>query len=206
MLYIFENIDSLSDDFSKRCIPYLSTQRIEKVFSYRFPLDRNLSATVYLLLRFALKVNYGIDEPVVFAFGKNGKPFLRDYPQIYFNLSHCNNAAACAVSSGEIGVDVQEVTPVSDDLAGRVLTTEEFGEFKAAENPSLQFCEYWVMKESWLKKTGQGICRDLNTLPSESLKEKTLVSGNENYCCCAAGDFVLLRYVSTSELTSYTRK
>lgn len=205
MLYIFDEIEKLTDDFPERCIQHLSFERREKVFSYRFPLDKRLSAAVYLLLRMTLKENYGIDEPVIFSYGKNGKPFLRDYPQIHFNLSHCRSAAVCAVSSGEIGVDAQEIVPVSDDLARRVLTVKEYSAFKNAENPSLLFCEYWVIKESYLKRTGDGIVVDLAAVHVNSIDEKTLFTGGGDYCCCATGTSVPLRRVSVPELSVYTK-
>lgn len=186
MLYIFDKIDTLAEGFPERCSYHLSEQRREKVLSYRFSLDRNLSAAAYLLLRLALKDNYGIDEPVVFSFGKNGKPFLRDYPRICFNLSHCRKAVACAVSLCDVGVDVQEIAPVSDDLARRVLTANEYETFKTAENPFQRFCEYWVIKESYLKKTGDGIGAELSMLAAEDVRYKTLLVNGNGYCCCAA--------------------
>lgn len=187
MIYIFDEIDKLTDDFPERNIHLLSPQRREKAYSYRFPLDRKLSVAAYLLLRLAIKENYGIDEPVVFSYGKNGKPYLRDYPAIYFNLSHCKSAIACAVSNSEIGVDVQELIPVSDNLARRVLSAKEFELFKTDKDPPRRFCEYWVMKESFLKKTGNGIGTDLTALSSEDIKEKTLIQSGYDYCCCVAG-------------------
>lgn len=194
MLYIFDKINELTDDFVEQSIPYLSVQRLEKVLSYRFLLDRKLSVAAYMLLRLSLKESFCIDEPVVFSYGKNGKPFLRDYPCIYFNLSHCKNAVACVVSYSEIGVDIEEITPVSDDLAKRVLTAYEFEAYKTSENPSLQFFKYWVIKESYLKKTGQGICVDLTALSSDDIGEKILINSNKavpempnDYCCCMTG-------------------
>lgn len=199
MLYVFDEIDALDDEFPQRCKPFLSAQRCEKAFAYRFPLDRKLSAAAYILLRLCLIENYGIDEPVVFSYGKNGKPFLRDYPNIHFNLSHCRSAVACVVSNNEIGVDVQEIVPVSDGLAKRVLTEREYAVFRAAENPLRQFCEYWTIKESWLKKTGLGIGTDLTALSAEDISEQTLFTSGKNYCCCVAGDSVQFRCVNILE-------
>lgn len=199
MLYVFDEIDALDNDFPRRCTPYLSVQRREKVFSYRFPLDRKLSAAAYMLLRLALANHYGIDESVVFSYRQNGKPFLRDYPHIHFNLSHCLSAVACVVSSNEVGVDVQEIAPVSDDLAKRVLTKREYAVFRTAGNPFRQFCEYWTIKESWLKKTGMGIGTDLTDLSAEELRGETLLTSGKDYCCCVAGISAQLTRVDIRE-------
>lgn len=202
MLYVFDEIDALDDDYPRRCMPYLSEQRREKVLTYRYPLDRKLSAAAFMLLRLALRENHGIDEPVVFSYGTNEKPFLRDYPHIQFNVSHCARAVACVISKCEIGVDVQEIGPVSDDLAKRVLTEREYKSFTTAGNPFRQFCEYWTIKESWLKKTGMGIGTDLTALSAEDIREKTLFVEGNRYCCCVAGAAVPLRRVTIRELLS----
>ena len=200
ILYIFDEIDSLDDAFMEQSIPYLSMERREKAFSYRFPLERNLSAAVYLLLRLALKEQYGINEPVVFTYAKNGKPSLRDYPDIRFNLSHCRAAAACIVAGSEVGVDVEGIAPVPDNAAMRALTAKEYAEFKASLHPHELFCEYWTVKESWLKKTGCGIGADLSVLAAEDTGEKTFYKSGKNYCCCAAGAFVTVRHVGIKHI------
>ena len=199
MLYIFDGLDSLDDAFIGQCIPYLSMERKEKAFSYSFPSDRNCSVLAYMLLLLALKEIYGINENVTFKYGKNGKPYLQNYPNIQFNLSHCRAAAACIVAGCEVGVDVEEIKPVTDDVARRVLTVKEYAEYKASSNPDELFCGYWTAKESWLKKTGLGIGIDLSALAAEDTGEKTLVRG-KNYFCCATGASVMVKNVDIGGL------
>ena len=200
MLYVFDGMDSLDESFVGQCLPHLSLERREKVFSYSFPLDRNGSVIAYLLLRHALKENYGINEKVTFKYGNYGKPLLENYPYIHFNLSHCRTAAACIVADSEVGVDVEEIKPVADDVAKRVLTAKEYAEYKASRRSDELFCEFWTMKESWLKKTGNGIGMDLSALAAEDTGEKTLFKGRKDYYCCATGAFVVVRYINSDIL------
>lgn len=195
ILYIFDEIEGLDEEYLQNSIPDLSHERLSKAFAYRFQLDRILSVTVYLLLRLALRENHGINEPVEFSYNEYGKPFLRDYPLIYFNMSHCRRAAACVISEVEVGVDVQEIAPVSDELAKRTLTATEYAAFKKAENPSRLFCEYWTIKESYLKRTGQGIGTDLTKLSVAEIGEKTVLKESEDYLCCVSGISGQVRYV-----------
>lgn len=185
-VYVFDDTDKLKNHFPARCESYLSEQRREKVNALRFAEDKKLSAAAYMLLRAALKERRGIDEPVVFSFRENGKPFLRDYPNIFFNLSHCREAAACALSCCEIGVDVQGVAPVTDSLAKRVLTGEEYALFKCSPNPELLFCEYWTAKESYLKQTGQGLNMNPGGLAVSGLKGLTAFGRAGRYCGCVS--------------------
>ena len=179
MLYIFDEVDKLEDLPMDR----LSDERRDKALRYRFSLSRKLSVGVYLLLCLALKEEFGIEEAVVFGYNENGKPFLKDYPHIHFNLSHCKKAVACAVSDSEVGVDIQDIRPVSDKVAKRVLTEVEHKRFKQAQVPDEYFCEIWTVKESFLKRTGQGIRADLREISADGITEKTVYRGDGYYCC-----------------------
>jgi 4'-phosphopantetheinyl transferase len=46
-----------------------------------------------MLLRHALQENFGINKHIEFTDGDHGKPYLRDYPRIYFNISHNDTIA-----------------------------------------------------------------------------------------------------------------
>jgi len=199
MLYVFDEINQPDGRFLERCVPLLSEQRREKVASLRFPSDKKLSAAAYLLLRLALREQYGIEGPAVFGFGANGKPFLRDHPGVRFNLSHCRAAAACVVADSETGVDVQHIGPVKDNLARRVLTAKEYEAFNEADDPAWFFCGIWTVKESYLKKTGQGIGVDLTALAAADVEERTQFQG-AGYCGCVTGSPIALRTISANEL------
>ena len=108
MIYILENTDTLGEDFLKAAVPLLSLQRLKKIDSMRIGSDKINSAAVYLMLRFALKEQYGMSEKTEFLYGEHGKPYLKDTVNIYFNLSHCRNACACIVAIGNLAVVVGE--------------------------------------------------------------------------------------------------
>lgn len=83
--------------------------------------------------------------------GQNGKP-LCGLP-LHFNCSHSGDYVACAVSTHEIGVDLERVRPVRTRLL-RTLTPEEAAWLRAQPDRDLAFFRLWTMKESWLKCHG----------------------------------------------------
>jgi len=186
MLYVFDEVELLSDDFPERKMSLLSVERREKVQRIRFQNGKKESATAYLLLRMALLEVYGIDEIVEFDYLDMGKPLLKDFPQIYFNISHTKGIAACAVSDFEVGVDVQIIRPVTDKASNRVLTEAEYAEFKNAQNPDEYFCEIWAIKESCMKKTGQGMAAVFRKLPVGDIID-IKVFKEKNYFCSVCG-------------------
>jgi len=186
MLYIFDDIELLSDDFPEIKMSFLSAERREKVQRLRYQSGKKESVAAYLLLRMALNEVYGIDRIVEFDYLDMGKPLLKDFPQIHFSLSHTKGVAACAVSDFEVGVDVQVIRPVTDKAANRVLTEAEYAEFKIAQNPDEFFCEIWAIKESCMKKSGQGMAAAFKKLPVKDITD-VKVFREKNYFCSVCG-------------------
>jgi len=186
MLYLFDKIELLEDDFFENVSHLLSLERRLKAQRLRLGVGRNASAAAYLVLRVALREEYGVDEAVTFKFSSKGKPTLKDYPLIFFNMSHSKGVAACAVAAYKVGVDVQNIRHVTDRTAKRVLTLEEFDEYKSSKNPNEYFCKVWAIKESYLKMTGQGITSEVKDISAKEL-ENIFSFKNENYYCSVCG-------------------
>ena len=142
-------------------------QRRETALRYVREIDRRLSLAAFLLLQEALEKNYGITEPPVLSFGPCGKPFLRDYPDIHFNLSHCSCAALCAVGDTPVGCDVETVEESLDmDLCNHCCSPQEKEYILSSARPELAFCTLWTRKEAFLKWTGEGLTDHLPELLS----------------------------------------
>ena len=83
-------------------------------------------AAVRGLLRESLARVYGLEEIPAMDRGSRGKPFFPDFPHIHFNLSHSGGLALCALSDGEVGVDIELVGPRDPRLPRRVLSEDEY--------------------------------------------------------------------------------
>ena len=157
-----DDIDSI--DLSV-ALGQVSAQRAAYALRYRQAHDQRLSLAVYLLLQQALRSEYGIQEAPEFVFGPHGKPELKDYPDIHFNLSHCSRAALCVVSSQPVGCDVETVPSELDmDVCRYCFNEEETAYITASDCPTLAFTELWTRKEAFLKWSGQGLTPDLPSL------------------------------------------
>ena len=164
MIYINAHPDELDIGLA---LQRVSAQRREAALRYVRENDRKLSLAAYLLLQEALEKEYGITEPPVFAFGHNGKPVLRDYPQIHFNLSHCARAALCVVGDMPVGCDIETVEkPVDMDLCNYCCSPAERESVLSSACPEVEFCLLWTRKEAFLKWTGEGLTDHLPELLS----------------------------------------
>lgn len=142
----------------------LSENRQQKIERFRYAQGKALSLGAGLLLDYGLR-QYGIREREArFIYGENEKPYLRDYPEIFFNLSHSGSMAMAVFADKEVGCDVEQIGEPDFRVARRFFAEgerkllQEAGDKEARE----LFYRFWVLKESFLKVTGEGIRMPLN--------------------------------------------
>ena len=71
---------------------------------------------------------------------------------------------ACAISDKEVGVDIEYNDPTIDlDIAKHYFYNSEYESIMKSQNPSDEFFNYWVLKESYMKYTGLGFNLDLDS-------------------------------------------
>lgn len=90
-----------------------------------------------------------------------GKPYLKEFPGIQFNLSHSGPYGVCAISGAPVGVDVELIRPLRREVAKRFFTALEQGWLE--RHPPEEFFRLWTRKESFSKALGKGL-----TLPMDS--------------------------------------
>ena len=158
MVYINEHID----DFDlPTALADISEQRRQQALRFKHERGQRTCVLAYLLLKEALRVEYGITGNPTFEYGEHGKPRLVEHPDIHFSLSHCREAVACAVSRRPVGIDVESVRRYKEPLAAYAMNDGERADILAAERPDVAFARLWTMKEARLKLTGEGITTNL---------------------------------------------
>lgn len=145
----------------------LSAGRQEKIKGMRLQEDKLLSLGAGLLLDLGLS-RWGLSEQTAaFVLGENGKPYLRDYPEYYFNLSHSGTRVMAAFSDHEVGCDIEQIKAGRLGVARRFFTKAEqaYLEEKAMseDRRDREFTRLWALKESVLKVTGKGVALPLDS-------------------------------------------
>lgn len=138
----------------------LSAERQEKIRAFRFEKGKQLSLGAGLLLDYGLQ-GYGLRErEVKIGKGRFGKPYLSDYPEIHFNLSHSGSMVMAAFGDREVGCDVEKMAQANEKVAERFFSEEEKRALQACggnEQRTVLFYRIWTRKESYLKLTGEGM-------------------------------------------------
>lgn len=164
---IDENLTPLTNEELIKELQTVSNQRREKIMKMRFDAGKMQSLRAYKLLQRLLFEEYGISTPPVFLEQGNGKPVIADHEDIHFNISHCKNSVACAISNTPIGIDIEIIGRKSNNSLIKYIFNEyeqqmifEAGE-KDNSNPKLasdiMFTNLWTKKEALVKMTGEGI-------------------------------------------------
>ena len=180
-LYVRDDLAAITSEELEAAIASLPDWRREKALRFKHEQGRKECTFAYLLLCQALQETYGIDEQPSFLIGEHGKPELvfnlnlnpndnlnpnlnLNLKPIHFNISHCKQAIACALSERPVGVDVESIGRYSESLARHVLSPEEFAFVSSAPDPQIPFTRLWTQKEAIVKLTGRGIDDDLPNL------------------------------------------
>ena len=160
----------------------ISEQRREQAVKFKFELGQRLCVLAYRLLKQGLSEVYGMKENPLFEYNEHGKPSIVGHPEICFNLSHCKEAAICAISDQPIGVDVESVRSFNDSLVRYTMNEDEIRQIESAEDRAVAFIRLWTMKEAALKLIGTGISNDVKqVLCQEELKFETFINPKRRY-------------------------
>lgn len=144
----------------------MSGYRQEKISRMKLKKDKNLSLGVGILMDSYLKKIGLTEKEMLYINGKNGKPFFKNKPHIFFNASHSGNVAICSFSDDEIGCDVEDDAPINIKIAERFFTVNENQYIASASTQKERqrcFLRFWTLKESYLKCTGTGLHGGLNS-------------------------------------------
>ena len=142
---------------------WLDADECLRASAFRRPIDRDRFVARRGLMRAQLGQELGIAPQMVrIATDDHGKPFLRDDPDLAFNLSHSNGLALLAtMRGGVIGCDIEWRNPelACPRVAERLFAPEEYAVLAAL--PSEQwiagFYNCWTRKEAYVKALGLGL-------------------------------------------------
>lgn len=94
-----------------------------------------------------------------YSLNENGKPISKD---CFFNISHSKGYVVFIKDDVPIGVDIEKIRPVEDDLKEYISSKEEKEYIKDEKS----FYEVWTNKESLTKCIGTGIKEKIKDIPS----------------------------------------
>lgn len=190
---------------------HLGEERRRKADACRMPGARAASLAAGFLAQYALQDNGYAGWRV--CYGKAGQPLMRkergpkDDPAPekvwedgirteeapYISLSHSGDYAVCAISDSPVGVDIQKIQRIRQNMLRHFFTEEEEQAFRKrygleecrtgqddvpdsaailphksacflSEDAAREFLRLWTVKESYMKLTGTGLALGLSNV------------------------------------------
>ncbi len=153
----------------------------------------DISRKGYDLLAYAMNKCF-LPEDAHWSIGRkeHGKPYIAEYPDLFFNISHSGEYIALLLAKCEVGVDIQiRQGRCSKRLLERIFSEEEMRAYESACDQEAYFFDRWALKESFVKWTGEGITRSLRALPDRGWQR--LLNIAEGYSCavCASEELAV---------------
>lgn len=119
------------------------------------------------VLDYALQKEFGISlAELGWAEQKGGKPYSMRYPEIKFNISHCESACACAVGVTDVGIDIEKKFAYRNSLARKICHDVEWEILCELdeEKRTQQLWYLWSLKESFVKWNGKGLAYGMDRI------------------------------------------
>lgn len=165
-------------------LDFLSNERCELIYRYRSYKDAYRSYIGALLIRYAVS-EYVMcrNSELIFNYNLYGKPFLLNYKNCFFNLSHSGKYVLCIVDEDECGIDIEQIGLLDINIAKNFFHKNEYSRIKNFNNISDStnyFYFVWTMKEAYLKMLGVGLSKQLSSFSVEKdLYGKIIISDKE---------------------------
>jgi 4'-phosphopantetheinyl transferase len=148
-----------------RLFAYLSDDEVARAERFVFDRDRHRYIAARGRMREILARLLGATPAALrFTYSSHGKPSFA--AGLHFNLSHSQGLAALGVSrTHELGVDVEHVRPLKEDIAERFFSRAEVATLRTLpEHEQLDaFYRCWTRKEAVVKAIGEGLSRPLDS-------------------------------------------
>lgn len=170
----------------------LSNERRQRIYRYRFDIDKIRSCYAEILLRYSLYDHYRIID-VCIKRDANGKPYLADTDTIHFNISHAGDWVVCVLGETAVGVDVERVQQMGMDFVTMTYTSVESTAIKQITDEIQRdkaAIQLWTIKESYIKAIGLGLKMMPNQYRVKRYGEFYGIEGEDQYLIqCSQLDF-----------------
>ncbi len=153
----------------------LTAEEQKKYARYRKEDAKNNFLCARIILREEFR-KMGIPFNQEISFNKYNKPFLADYPDFHFNISHSGNLVMLGFSKYPLGVDIEKIITFSKKKLmhlSKIVFHEAEVQLLSHHNENeaqLLFTKLWTIKESFIKAIGEGFYADTKSFTINNIK------------------------------------
>ncbi|MBE7105741.1 4'-phosphopantetheinyl transferase superfamily protein [Bacillus cereus] len=157
----------------------ISNEKRERMKRLLNLCDINRTLIGDLLIRSLICQKYKINNGEIrFIYNEYGKPFVENFSDFHFNISHSGEWVVCATANSNVGIDIEKVSDIEAlKLANEFFSEEEFYDLSNMNSDEQinYFFDLWTLKESYIKTIGKGLYIPLISF-SIKKESQTLIS------------------------------
>lgn len=165
-IYALSINTEIDETIEKAYLSRLDDTQRNRMLRFHFKEDYKRSMYGELLSRHYLRNILGIpDQKLVVKRSKYGKPFLPDYPELQFNISHSGEWVVCAIGYCNVGIDIEKIQNFDMSMAKNTFTRNEYEWLQRLNSQERirAFYQLWTLKEAYVKCQGKGMSIPFNS-------------------------------------------
>ena len=165
MRIVLKEIDrDIPFEKNSHLLPLVSEERRERIFRLKNDHMKNVSLFAEITMIEEASKDLSVSkESIRIEKTDLGKPYVSGFENYHISLSHCDGMILFASSSSPVGVDIEKPKANFERIAKRFFTEDESQKIKNAPSPADEFLLVWTRKEAFVKLTGEGLKRALDS-------------------------------------------
>lgn len=176
-IYLVKVNSPIDENTFQYLLGFIQFEKQERILRQKIKQNADNMLAGEILAKVVIKKTFDIDiSRQEFAYTEYGKPYLPDYPDVHFNISHSGEYVACSVSDKPTGVDIQKISEYKSDVAEKVCNEKELKQIESSSDSASEFIKLWTQKEAVLKMYGVGIASEniKNCLSNHNVKSEKI--------------------------------
>ncbi|MDR0404875.1 MAG: 4'-phosphopantetheinyl transferase superfamily protein [Oscillospiraceae bacterium] len=173
----FTKISDLDKRYVHDFFKYISKEKRDKLNLFKSDADYNRSLCAEIIVRQFFIESFSLNNAEIHMnYDKLGKPYIENFPNTHFSISHSGNYIIVAFSSELVGADIEIIKDFNyNKIANRYFENSEKNYvFGAKSIASLKrFYNIWTIKESYTKLQGVGLTKGFNYFSVEKSQHST---------------------------------
>lgn len=145
-IYLSDQLSSVAIEEKKPIGSYLNEPLFQEEREQLNGLSHDFRKIEYLGVR-RLRNEATLPSPIYYT--ESRKPFLKKELSTFISISHSKHYCALGVSSNELGIDIEEISPRIERIASRFMNSDE--EQFIGDQKILDLTKLWTMKEAMFK-------------------------------------------------------
>lgn len=159
MNYLIYNINKFDENKIEKITSDIKPRKlhkINKIKNKKYQKQKIISE--YILMK-GIKKYFELDyKQLDFKINKNGKPYIKNKKNLYFNISHSNDYCIGAFSNKKIGVDIEKIRKVNINIINKFATENEKKYILKSKNNIIErLFEIYTLKEAYFKMKGKNL-------------------------------------------------